>query len=188
MKKLTIGLDIDGVIADTVSVMLPFLSRVCQRQITHQDITTYNLENCLAIVSQTMENIWKQILANGLLLHAPAIKGALQGITECQHHEIWLVTARPSSIRETTLSWLKGKKVKYDHIVFDTGRDKHLVTSGFDIFVDDFLEIVRPIAEAGTFTLLFDQPWNQTPELPQNCRRVYDWKTVVQVIDELERA
>jgi uncharacterized HAD superfamily protein len=188
MKQLTIGLDIDGVIVDYVSTMLPVLSRACHRDIKYQDIVTYDLRECLGIDGETLDRVWEQTLQTDLFLAIPPVRGAIEGIESLRlrQHEIWLVTARPSSIQEITLSWLETKKVKYDRIVFDKGSDKHLVTSGFDIFVDDSAEVIRPIAATGTPALLFDQPWNRMAELPRNCRRVYDWKTILQVIDELE--
>ena len=132
-----------------------------------------------------MERVWQEVIASGKLLHTPLIDGAQQGISELQHHEIWLVTARPSAIKEVTLTWLNEKRIYYDHILFDIN-DKHLASPDFDVFVDDFLDNVLPMAETGTFSLLFDQPWNQVPELPPNCRRIYTWAEVVLNVKALE--
>jgi uncharacterized HAD superfamily protein len=84
------------------------------------------------------------------------------------------------------LSWLHDYKVNYDHIVFDRRGDKLSVGPTFDVFVEDFIEEAYAIAKAGILTLLFDQPWNNTPTLPRNCKRIYDWNTILLEIKKLE--
>jgi hypothetical protein len=39
------------------------------------------------------------------------------------------------------------------------------------------------VSEAGIDTLLFDQPWNHyDKKLPPLCKRVYDWKEIINII------
>ncbi|MFC2039764.1 hypothetical protein ACFLTW_01120, partial [Chloroflexota bacterium] len=100
-------------------------------------------------------------------------------------HEIWLVTSRPLSSQELTLSWLHDNKIRYNQIVFNRRGDKLSVGPKFDVFVEDFLDEATTIAEAGIFTILFDQPWNQALKLPANCKRAYTWDDVLQMINSL---
>ena len=37
----------------------------------------------------------------------------------------------------------------------------------FDVVVEDFVEEAYAIAEAGIFTILFNQPWNNPASLPK---------------------
>lgn len=186
MNSLIIGLDIDGVIVDYAAVMLPLLSKVCQRPISVQDIYTYDITECLNIDEKAAEYVWQQTLGTDLLINAPPVDGAIEGLIALNGHEIWIVTGRPSSLQDLTESWLSHRKVIYDRIIFDRVMDKMLVGPEFDVFVEDFLEGATVIAETGVFTLLFDQPWNQSTTLPQNCQRVYDWSAIVNLINELQ--
>jgi uncharacterized HAD superfamily protein len=61
-----------------------------------------------------------------------------------------------------------------------------MVANGFDIFVDDFLDEAVSFARAGVNTLLYDRPWNQSEVLPESCRRVRDWETIVSLVKKLE--
>jgi uncharacterized HAD superfamily protein len=187
MKRLTIGMDIDGVIVDYGNAMLPLISLACQRQISYSDLWSRDLAECLNLDKKTVEYIWEQTLGTDMLLHASPIPGVIKGLATVSEHEIWLVTGRPASMQPLTLSWLNQKKVKYDCIVFDKLSNKISTGPRFDIFIEDFLEEARIMAEAGTFTLLLDQPWNQAPSLPQNCQRVHDWNTIVQLINRLQK-
>ncbi len=54
MKRLVIGIDIDGVIADIGVVILPLLSEVCARPVLYQDLCSWDLGEALNIDEKTM--------------------------------------------------------------------------------------------------------------------------------------
>jgi uncharacterized HAD superfamily protein len=186
VHRLTIGLDIDGVIVDFAAVMLPLLSEVCHRKVTAQDICTYDITECLNLDDESAEYVWRQTLGTELLMEAPPVDGAVDGLLSLDGHEIWIITGRPSTLRDLTETWLSLRNIRYDRIIFDRVINKMMVGPEFDVFVEDFLEGARVIAEAGVFTLLFNQPWNQSLDLPDNCLRVYDWPAILKIIDELQ--
>ena len=188
MKHLVIGIDIDGVIVDLVKAILPLVSKVCTRPVSYQDLWSWDLRMALNIDETTMTNTWKQIHDGDLFRHAPPIKGAIEGLSILSKHEIWLVTSRPISTKSNTLSWLHENKVSYNHLVFARRGNKLSVGSTFDVFVEDYIEEVYTIAEAGISTILFDQPWNKTSILPRNCKRVYDWNAITLLINDLEES
>jgi len=185
MARIVIGIDIDGVIVDYATAMLPLLSEICGRPIEYHDLGNRDLGEALNIDGKTVTDVWERILISNFLRNAQPINGAIEGLSTLSQHEIWLVTGRPASMRSLTELWFQKKNVKYSNIVFDRIEHKLAVGREFDVFVEDYLEEACAIAEAGVFSILFDQPWNQAPALPEKCRRVYDWKGVVQVIDKL---
>ena len=185
LKHLVIGIDIDGVIVDIGSAMLPLLSEVCARPVACQDLCSWDLGKALNIDEETMNRIWKRFLDSDAWRYAPPIDGAITGLSALSEQEIWLVTSRPISSQDLTLSWLHDNKVHYDKIVFTRRGDKLSVGPKFDVFVEDFLGETVTIANAGIFTILFDQPWNQESRLPVNCKRVYNWDGVLKQINNL---
>ncbi|MFC2056752.1 hypothetical protein ACFLTO_04185 [Chloroflexota bacterium] len=186
MNRLVIGIDIDGVIVDIGTAMLPLLSEVCARPVAYQDLCSWDLGEALSIGGETVNHIWTRLFDSDALRYAPPIDGAITGLSALSKHEIWLITGRPMSTQTDTLSWLHDNKVSYDHIVFDRRGDKVSVGPTFDVFVEDFTEEAYTIAEAGVFAILFDQPWNRTSILPNNCKRVHDWNTILLLINNLE--
>jgi len=188
MRLLRLGMDIDGVIVDYASVMLPILSGVCNRSISYDDLICWDIGEALDIDEKMVADVWQQILGSDILRPAAPIRGAIAGLSALSKHEIWLVTARPTSLQSLTVSWLNEKKVKYDRLLFDNGTDRHSIGQELDVFVEDHLEQACAIAEAGVSTLLLDQPWNQTAILPENCKRVTDWSAIVLSISALEEA
>ena len=185
MKRLTIGLDIDGVIVDFTTAALPLLSEVCNRPVSPGDLSHYDLKECLGIDEKTDDYFWKRVLGTDFMLNAPPVSGALDGMSALCLHELRLVTGRPPAMRDITERWLEKQDVKYDSLIFTATGSKASQGSDCDIFVEDFLEEVQRIAESGVFTLLFNQPWNQALRLPENCRRVYDWEDIVAIVRDL---
>ena len=189
MERLTIGLDIDGVIIDYISAILPLLSEICNRPLIRDDITHTALTRILDIDEETSEQIWELILGTDLLQTSPPVKGAVEGVAALSRHEIWLITGRPASVQDLTTAWLADNGVKYDRIIFDSGKMVGNLSPErqCNVFVEDLLEVANLLADAGVYTLLFNQPWNQSDMLPENCHRVYDWDTIVRMINRLEQ-
>ena len=183
-----IGVDIDGVIVDLGTAMLPLLSEVCARPVLIQDLCSWDLGKALNIDEKTMAYTWGQILNSDLLRHAPPIIGAIEGLSALSKHEIWIVTSRPMSTQNLTLSWLQDNKISYDHIVFGRRGDKLSVGPIFDVFIEDFIEETNVITAAGIFAILFDQPWNHISKIPANCKRAYNWDDVLLMIKDLEES
>jgi len=186
MERLVIGIDIDGVIVDLGSAMLPLLTEVCARPVLYQDLCSWDLGEALSIDEETMSRTWERLFDSDAFRYALPIDGALNGLSALSEHEIWLVTSRPISTQDLTLSWLHNNRVHYDHIVFNRRGDKLSVGPMFSVFVEDFLDEAITIAKTGIFTILFDQPWNQASKLPDNIKRAFNWYGVLHLINNLE--
>ncbi len=178
-------MDIDGVIVDLGTAMLPLLSEVCARPVVNKDLCSWDLGEALNIDQETMNHTWKRLFDSDALRYAPPIDGAINGLSALSEHEIWLVTSRPISTQDLTLSWLHDNRVHYDQIVFSKRGNKLSVGPTFSVFVEDFLDEAITLAKANIFTILFDQPWNQASKLPANCKRAYNWADVLQLINNL---
>lgn len=187
MKRLVIGLDIDGVIIDYLRSILPFLCEICGRTIRYEDITHPTLSKFLNIDEATSADIWNRIIGTGLMHNFPPIAGAIEGLAALRRHEIWLITGREASMQDLTVSWLKNHGIRYDRIMFESEKVEGNLSleKQCGIFIEDQLEAAKSLAEAGIFTLLFNQPWNRAESLPENCRRVYDWDNIVEIINQL---
>lgn len=187
MRHLRIALDIDGVIVDYAAVMLPMLSRVCNRTVAYEDISHWDVSRALDIDPQVMEGVWEVLLSGDSLLDAPPVEGAIEGLESLRGHEVWLVTGRPAAMQQTTLAWLERHGARYDNIVFGRQGDKQEVVRGFDLFVEDFAEEACTVAGAGVHTLLYDRPWNHMEALPDGCRRVQGWEDIISEMQRLEQ-
>lgn len=182
-KILNIGIDIDGVIADLVSAMLPILSETCGYNVIHTHITEYDIGKALGI-QQHMDRIWKAVYNDAFLIDVPAIGGALEGLNRISKHTIILITGRPQQTKNVTEKWLKTNTIKYDKLIFSE-KGKHLYSEDVDIFVEDHYEEANNMLSVGIPTMLFDQPWNQRSVDINTLKRVKNWKEITEHIERL---
>lgn len=152
--SLIIGIDIDGVIFDIGSAMVPLLSELCSKPISSQDLKSWDLEEALGLPTGELRDFWDQLFIRDEFQSASPITHAIQSISSLTTHVIWLITSRPESIKQQTVRWLCDNGVHYDHIVFNKRGDKHVVGPVFDIFIEDFLEETISLTNAGIFTIL----------------------------------
>jgi len=51
-----------------------------------------------------------------------------------------------------------------------------------DFLVEDSLEYARECAKNGTKVFLFNAPWNQTDNLPDNIIRINSWNKIIKYL------
>ena len=82
MKRFVIGIDIDGVIVDLGTAMLPILSEVCAKSVAYQDLCSWDLGEALSIGAETMNHTWSRLFDSDALRYAPPI---MLSISEMGH-------------------------------------------------------------------------------------------------------
>lgn len=146
------------------------------------------------VISYDFENIWlcsrEEALARIFRFYSSTehanilpVTGAVDALHFLADDEVYIITARSEIAKEVT-EWLLEKyfpkligRIHYE-------KDKAIACKrlGVEIFVDDSLAHATKISEVGVPVLLFNNPWNQTNELPHNVKRVYSW---VQILKHL---
>jgi uncharacterized protein len=165
-----IGFDVDGVIADTMALFLEIArDEFDVRGVRYEDITCYNLVDCVDMDPQIVDRILLRIL-DGSYTHTlrplPGASGVLGKLAR-RVDTLLLVTARPQV--GPVAAWigaLLGEAAAAVQIVA-TGsfeaKTEVLLARGVTHFVEDRLETCLSLAEAGIHPVLFAQPWNRRP-------------------------
>lgn len=181
-----IGFDLDGVIADTAE---SFLRIACSKygycSFTREDITNFELENCIPIPRQLVEQIFTEILTDSLATGLQPMEGAVETLTFlAESSPITIITARP--ILQPVLDWIDvffPAKTRDATQVIATGdhNDKiqYIHENGLKYFVDDRAETCMQLADANIIPLVFSQPWNQNRH---NLQSVENWDDVRELI------
>ena len=94
-----IGFDFDGVIADTAEA---FIRLACSEYgycgFTLEEITHFELENCLAIPRDVVEKIFTDIMIDSLGAGLTPIPGAVRCLEQfAEQSAVTIITARPLS-------------------------------------------------------------------------------------------
>ena len=165
-----LAFDIDGVVADTMSVFVELArSRYGLSHLSKEHMTCYDLYKCLDLEREVIDDLICLTLDDEHTLQIPAMPMAPDVLTElAEHGPLRFVTARiwPDSI----IRWLHRTlpQVDSENIqVIATGAPEAklgiLEELGVRYFVEDRLETCHFLVQAGIQPILYDQPWNRAP-------------------------
>lgn len=100
-------------------------------------------------------------------------------------HDLHIVTSRPGYAASATRSWLRRWGVPYSSLTLSS--DKSVVPT--DLFLDDRLSNLDALADAGTLTACWGQPWNtgavHHPARPSQHALVTSWTDLLSMVDSL---
>jgi hypothetical protein len=165
-----LAFDIDGVVADTMSLFLDIAEKKYgYGNITQDQITTYMIEDCLPIESSVVLAIINELLEMSHEQPLKPVEGAVEVLSgvAALGQKLTFVTARPR--RRAIAKWLaENLNVGQDCLnVFATGsfeaKAQVLAEMGISHFVEDRLETCFHLHEQGIEPILFVRPWNRQP-------------------------
>jgi len=180
MRRLSLGFDIDGVIANFVDALLPRINSERGTSFTELDVHTYQLDVSLGLSPDQIEKYIGETLQ--AVIHP--LPGAIEGLTNlrAQGHSIALVTSRRAQGIEVTQRWLEETGVPHDQLLF--GLPKRELVVGIEVFVDDDPRILLELVDSVRHLFVFDHPWNRELE---TVHRVAHWRELTDAITSLAK-
>lgn len=164
----SVAFDIDGVVADTMSLFIDIARREFNlNSIRYEDITSYTLADCLDIQPEIIDDIVSRILDGNYSATLNPIAGAPKVLSQLGKHygPVLFVTARPylGPIREWIDQMLRLTPGSIDVIATGSHEAKAgiLQKRKVSYFVEDRLETCFVLEHAGVQPILFKQPWNR---------------------------
>ena len=164
----SVAFDIDGVVADTMTLFLDIARQEYNlNSIQYSDITSYKLEECLDIDPEIIEAIVLRILDGNYHATLHPIAGASEGLVKIQRYRkpILFITARPypGPIRDWISQALQLDPASFEVIATGSHEAKADVLRQRKIscFVDDRLETCFLLQNADVTPVLYCQPWNR---------------------------
>lgn len=197
MKKPTIAIDIDDVLAANAESFITFSNERWGTRLTVDDYHEHWPEvwqvDLVEAERRALE--WHGSGAVAAYRHFEDAKEAL--IQLAGAYRLVVVTSRRAMLKCETHAWIdKHFPDIFDEIHFagmwdKPGEDRHKVTKlevcraiGSDYLIDDQPKHCVAAANAGVPALLYGEyPWNRINELPKNVRRVKNWAEVVEYFD-----
>lgn len=187
---MIIGIDIDGVLADSEPLYRKTINRLFNLHLKQEDVTSYKYEECAGLTEDQMHLFWKTFYHEGGWLKIKPVKGAkvLLNKLKKEQHKIVIVTSRPRvHIKKETYHWLKKHGIPYSELIFlENHKSKHqaalLRGHRFDYFIEDYYEYALDLAQRKVKVLLMDYPWNRWEKPHPNIRRIKDLKEAEAII------
>jgi uncharacterized protein len=170
IRPSEVAFDIDGVLADTMSLFIDIAERdFGVNHLRYEDVTEYDIDQLVGLDRTMSLEIIRRILNGFHESPLEPLKGAPDVLRRLnRHHRPTLfVTARPNA--DQIFTWmLEVLGVEADDIeVVATGsfEDKKdvLLAKNVAYFVEDRLETCFLLSEVGIQPILFIQPWNRKP-------------------------
>lgn len=182
-----LGFDFDGVIADTAAT---FIRIACEKydycSFTRDDITSFELESCLQLPNQIIEEIFTDILQDSIGTKLQPITGAVKTLEEfSKHSSVTIITAR--SLKQPVYDWLDLffsrdalKRLKVIATGDHDDKVRHIHHNGLKFFIDDRTETCLQLAKERITPLVFNQPWNRTKHGMQTVNNWAEVRALVQ--------
>ena len=165
----SVAFDIDGVVADTMTLFLDIARNEFDvHHIRYEDITCYTLEECLDIPADILYQLIERLLDGDYGETLAPMPLADQVLSRLAHHHspLLFVTARPypGPITDWFANILPHLKDEQVEVIttgsFDAKADV-LNQKKMTFFVEDRLETCYMLQQAGITPILFKQPWNR---------------------------
>ena len=177
MKK--IGVDIDGVIADSQPVIIEKLNRFFGKSYSLADFANFDPQEMFGIDRKQLDEIIMQKELE-IIEEAVPLPGSVESLGELlKDYHIQIVSARTSAYLGQTSNWLEKYKIPYHGLSLLGQHDKRsrCLDLCVDIFIEDNKKNARQISSCGIPVLLMDAAYNQGL-LPQMVTRVYNWDEI----------
>jgi hypothetical protein len=182
-----LAFDIDGVVADTMSLFLEILRDVHNiNSVRYEDISCYNLVDCTGLDQKIVDSAVERLLNGNYSAILAPMQGAADVLTRIERHHspLLFVTARPylGPIRDWLLESLSLAPPSIDVITTGSHENKVevLLERKIACFVDDRLDTCDLIHDAGMRPILYKQPWNR---VAHPYREIGSWKELEALID-----
>lgn len=176
---MRIGIDIDGVVADSYPAWLEELNRHYGKNITV--LEDYEMHLVFDVPFDDMNNYFVDNVEHLLSIPKP-VRGAREGIESLiqEGHDIIYITARRTEEEEITLRWLEQYGIPHETVLFSGFKSKvDLVREwGIQAFVEDHVLNAEGIAHIGVPVFLMTTSYNRDKALPENVTRCADWEGI----------
>jgi len=181
-----LAFDIDGVVADTMSVFVKLAhDRYGFTHLSKEHMHCYDLYQCLDLAPAVIDDLICLTLDDEHTLQIPPMPAAPEVLTEfAEHAPLRFVTARiwPESIiswLHRTLPEVPSRRIQVIATGAPEAKLKVLQDLRVRYFVEDRLETCHFLARDGITPLLYDQPWNR---VPNRFPRFDSWQQLRRVI------
>ena len=188
INKTEIAFDFDSVVADTMGFFVDIVrNEYGRKDINLEDITDYDLRNCLDVSTELLIEIGIRIMSENSHEYLKPMDGAVEALNSFvkDSSHLLIVTARPQ--KKPVELWIK-KYIEVDESSFEvvaTGdfnaKTEVLKEHNKKYLVEDRIETCFELKKNGFEPIVFVQPWNRKPN---DFIEVASWKDLSELLDD----
>ena len=184
-SKLRIAVDLDGVLAETMTIWCKKANEELGTRVTLDDLDTWASWTKFGITRDQFFRLldeawdkWEEV--------PPTEPDLAEKVAKIQPlGSLDIVTGRSRQTVEGAKNWLAHHKIPYERFVRVPGM-KDKVFLNYDVYIDDAPELMPLISRnPGMRGILYERPWNRNvPRLP-GVFKVESWTRIPKVIREI---
>lgn len=185
---MLIGLDFDGVISDCGQLKSESAKKIYgidipparfkKELIIHDGLLNeQQYRNLQKIIYTTRDTGLAIKPVDGVLLYLPKIIA--------EGHQIKIVTSRDKEALEIAKEWAKIHGIELEFIGVGYGKSKRAAASGLDVFIDDNLDKLIPLAGVVPHLFLYAWGYNSHINTGAVAQKIFSWKEIYQTIQAL---
>jgi len=157
-RPLVVGVDVDGVLADQITGILPLIRERHELVLTRSEITEWNMPIKGSDIGQELE---RSMSSREFVLGMPVHEDAASMMTFLREtNRVIVVTARRGQALEWTAEWLRKNHLPFDELIGGVEAKKSACAA--DVLIDDYIgNVVEFLDNTSGVAILVDQPWNR---------------------------
>ena len=188
-KKIIIAIDVDEVSLDFMNPLLEYHNDKYGTSLKREDFKSFNLWETWGGTRQEAVKKVYYFFNSPYSENIKPIKGSQESINILsKNKDLVIATSIPGYLHSRTIGMLSKYysgmfKDFYFTYQFDRNngnRKKNIcLEKNVDFIIDDVIDNVLACSSVVKKAFLFDSPWNQINNLPENVGRVHSWKEVL---------
>ncbi len=184
VRDLRIAVDIDGVLADSMTPWAQVYTTMSQRRLEKKEIVTWGFWRELGLTNREFQSIFYRVWKDWD--HVPPTEDNLGDKMRrlSSYGETDIVTGRTRNTVRYVEKWLEKHAINYRKLY---AIPPHLtkVNSGHNVYVDDSPVVASQAASSGRTVLLYDQPWNRGLQPSPNIVRMRNLDDAARLLGEM---
>ena len=182
--KSNIGIDLDGVIFDTVDEMLDHIGLYYNEVFDKHQIKD-GLEDLPGVEDHVVRDAIDLAVKNE---NSKIYKNAEEVINWLSEtYNIYFISYRNPEFLPETINLLNKyfKDYRLYFVTRELGKHNLIHNKDIKVYIEDDAGTIKDVSERTSCKcLIFDQPWNQNVEENEKKKRVYNWKEVREFFEE----
>lgn len=175
MKKLGIGVDIDGTLTDP-SYFIPHLNEYFKKNIGLDEPHVYDYAKLYETTPEEIRHFFTHVKSN-VMFESNLLDHAKETVLDlARKNNVYIITARRPELYDKTREWLDRKGLSRIELICTGEPDKSPVAKDLEVryFLEDHPTASVDIANSGIDVVLMDAPYNKET-VHQKIERVYNW-------------
>jgi len=187
-KKLTIAIDVDGVLRDNLQIMVDLYNKEFQAQMTVDDIKDFRTEITFPKIEpttgKTASEWFFQDHSKEIFLNAKSFENVAEDIKRLKEvANIVIITYQKSfNNKWQTLAWLEANGIEYDGLIFMKDKTKLIC----DFLIDD--NDWNFLGSNATIGILINAPYNKGKSIAElkeksNCNKIIRFNNLHEFVE-----